>query len=498
MQRETAYFENMLTKEALESLPYLPTICALLEKCGRDYAERPAFGDENGEVIDYRTMLSHVAKRRAFLYEKGLKDGAHVAVMARNTVEAMEWYLAVPSAGCVLMMLPNALSAEALFGICHKFDLNALIAAPEFMPLTEKLPVPVFPTASTSEKEGEMAKVEKKTVAAIYFTGGTTGAPKGAVLSHGALMRGARNGTLQPGQTFGQSYIAMLPLSHIFGSVRGFLSCLYTGSLVYACPDMRGGLMNVPRFRPTTLVLVPGLAEILLGVAKMKGAAFLGDLKTILCGAAPVPPRLMKQFEEFHVDLLAGYGLTEGANLTSGNCDTFRKPESMGMIYPEQEYKVVDGELWVRGDNVMEGYYKEPEKTAEVLTEDGWLKTGDLVTFDEEGFITIVGRIKNLIILSNGENVSPEALEERFYKEDLVKECLVKTVKVGDSEVIGIEIFPYAPAIEGMDDAAVEKALPEMIARVNATLPTFERISHLTVRKEEFKKTGAMKIARNQ
>lgn len=498
MERETKYFEGKMVKEELEKLPYLPTICDLLRKCEKDYADMPALGDENGKVIDYKTMLSEVARRRAFLYEKGLKDGAHVAVMARNTVEAMEWYLAVPTAGCVLMMLPTALTAEKLAGVARKFDLSALIAAPEFMPLTEGLPVPVYPSDSMSAQEGEMAAVSKKTVAAIYFTGGTTGAPKGAVLSHGALMRGAKNGTLQPGPAFGHSYIAMLPLSHIFGSVRGFLACLYTGSLIYACPDMRGGIMNIPRFRPTTLVLVPGLAEIILGIAKMKGAAFLGALKTILCGAAPVPPRLMKQFEEFHVSLLAGYGLTEGANLTSGNCDTFRKPESMGMIYPEQEYKVVDGELWIRGDNVMEGYYKEPEKTAEVMTEDGWLKTGDLVTFDEEGFITIVGRIKNLIILANGENVSPEALEELFYKEDLVKECLVKAVKAGGDEVIGIEIFPFAPAVEGMDDAAVEKAVGDMVARVNATLPSYERISRITVRKEEFKKTGAMKIARNQ
>ena len=88
----------------------------------------------------------------------------------------------------------------------------------------------------------------------------------------------------------------------------------------------------------------------------------------------------------------------------------------MGQIYPEQEYKVVDGELWIKGDNVMIGYAGNPEETAKVM-EDGWLKTGDLVKFDEEGFLYITGRIKNLIILSNGENVSPEELEEYFYKD---------------------------------------------------------------------------------
>ena len=116
-----------------------------------------------------------------------------------------------------------------------------------------------------------------------------------------------------------------------------------------------------------------------------------------------------QECSELGITLCAGYGLTECANLTSGNCDTDKKPESMGHIYPEQQVKVVDGELWIKGDNVMKEYYKDPEHTAEVL-EDGWFKTGDLVEFDDNDWIYITGRIKNLIILPNGENVSPEEI----------------------------------------------------------------------------------------
>lgn len=110
----------------------------------------------------------------------------------------------------------------------------------------------------------------------------------------------------------------------------------------------------------------------------------------------------------------------------------------MGHIYPEQQVKVVDGELWIKGDNVMKEYYKDPEHTAEVL-EDGWFKTGDLVEFDDNDWIYITGRIKNLIILPNGENVSPEEIEELFYKQPLVKDCLVQEMEMNGNTVIGVE-----------------------------------------------------------
>ena len=115
----------------------------------------------------------------------------------------------------------------------------------------------------------------------------------------------------------------------------------------------------------------------------MKGKEFLGDLETLVVGAAPVPPRLMKVAEEMGINLCAGYGLTETANLSFANAETNKYPESMGKPYPDQEYKVVDGELWLKGDNLMLGYYNEPELNAKVF-EDGWFKTGDLVEFDEK------------------------------------------------------------------------------------------------------------------
>ena len=216
----------------------------------------------------------------------------------------------------------------------------------------------------------------------------------------------------------------------------------------------------------------------------------------IISGAANVPPRLVDIFTKLGVEFCFGYGLTETANLTSANADAITHPTSIGKIYPGQEAKIVDGELWVRGDNNFSGYYKDPEKTAEAITPDGWFRTGDLCRFDEDGFLYITGRIKNLIILSNGENVSPESLEEPFYADPCVKDAMVKEDELNGAQVIAVEVLPLMPAFDGKSWEEVEAYVNDLVKKINATLPTTHQIRKVTVRKEDFKRTGAMKVAR--
>lgn len=492
MQSSHDYFYEMVVPEEMETLEYLPTFPEMLKCIGEKYSEYPAISNKE-TTYSYAELVDHVAKRRDFLYSQGVKKGDHIGVMCRNDLDAMELLLAIPSAGAVVQMLPNALKAEQLFGISKKFDMTAMFVSEEFMPLAEKLDCKVWPTSSMGEKAADYADVDKKDVACIFFTGGTTGAPKGAQLTQGGMMRGSFNGVFQPGKVLHGRYIAMLPLSHIFGAVAGFLSALYTGSCIYTCTDMRAAIGDIPVVKPTTLVIVPGLVDIIFNIAKMRGVGFLGGLHSIMCGAAPVPPRLMEQAREWGILMHAGYGLTEGANLTSGNCNTELRPHSMGRIYPEQEYKVVEGELWIRGDNVMVGYYKDPEKTAEVLTEDGWLRTGDLVEFDGEGFVTITGRIKNLIILANGENVSPEEIEDLLNGQPGIRDALCKEMEVNGNTVVGVEVLPFA---EGKTPEEIDAMVKKAVDTVNEGLPQFKRIMKYTVRTEDFPRTGAMKIQR--
>ena len=295
----------------------------------------------------------------------------------------------------------------------------------------------------------------------------------------------------------GQKYEITEELQCIFGLVKGFLSSLYTGGLIFECRDIKQAFGLIPVLKPTTLVLVPGMAEIIINLTRLKGREYSASLKTMVIGAAPVPPKLMKAIDDLGIQVLAGYGLTEGSNLTAGNKNVMSNPDSMGMIYPEQQYKVVDGELRIKGDNLMLGYWKDEQATTKAFDEDGWLKTGDLVKVDDKGYIYIVGRIKNLIILPNGENVSPEELEEIFYKNDYVKDCLVKEDKLNGKKVIGIEFLPNIEAIKDMSDDDVFALFRKLVADINKTLPTYKQISKISIRKEDFKRTNAMKIARN-
>ena len=492
------YFYDMVPKEELERMPYLPTLAQFVDWMGNTYGNLPALSDQTN-TITYKELCGRIARRRAFINGLGLSKGAHIAVFDRNSQDAIELFFAITSAGYVAMMFPSALPEMAVVGACAKFDIAAIFVREEFMPLTAKLQgIKVLPAASIADESAPVADIDPDSTAAIFFTGGTTGSPKGAVLSHRAFMRGGYNAIFKPGKVIGvHRYIALLPLSHVFGIIAGTMGCFYTGNLLYTCEDMKATIGKLPVIKPTILVIVPGICDILAGLVKMYGPQFLGgELRMIISGAANVPPRLINIFARLGVEFCFGYGLTETANLTSANADAVAHPTSIGKIYPGQETKIVDGELWVKGDNLFSGYYKDPVRTAEALTEDGWLRTGDLCHFDDEGFLYITGRIKNLIILSNGENVSPEALEEPFYADPCVRDAMVKEDVMLGRQVIAIEILPFMPAFDGKPWEEVEAYMHNLVKKVNANLPSTHQIVKVTVRTEDFKRTGSMKVAR--
>ncbi len=488
----------MLPKEEFERIPYLPTMGEFTDWFTKEYADMPALSNQV-DTISYKELGDRVARRRAFILGLGLPKGAHIAIFDRNSQDAIELFLAVTSAGYVAMNFPASLPAPAVAGLCAKFDIAAIFVRDEFMALTEGLQgVKVLPAVSIADAGAPSVTVDPDSPAAIFFTGGTTGTPKGAVLSHRALMRGNYNAIFKPGKVIGvHRYIALLPLSHVFGLIAGTMGCFYTGNLIFTCEDMKATIGKLPVIKPTILVIVPGICDILAGLVKMYGAPFLGgSLRMIISGAANVPPRLVDIFTKLGVEFCFGYGLTETANLTSANADAVTHPTSIGKIYPGQETKVVDGELWVKGDNVFSGYYKDPVRTAEAFSEDGWFRTGDLVRFDDEGFLYITGRIKNLIILSNGENVSPESLEEPFYADPCVRDAMVKEDDLNGQTVIAVEILPFMPAFDGKAWDDVLAYMNALVAKINAGLPSTHKILKVTVRTEDFKRTGSMKVAR--
>ena len=223
----------------------------------------------------------------------------------------------------------------------------------------------------------------------------------------------------------------------------------------------------------------------------VKREVFGEQFHTICSGGAYLPPAMLDLFATYGIDILQGYGMTECAPVISTTMSWNIKKGSVGQLIPNCEAKVVDEELWVRGSSVMQGYYQMPEETKETLV-DGWLRTGDLGYVDEEGFVYLTGRKKNLIITKNGENVSPEELENRLSESPLIQEVLVR-----ESEgVIEAEIFPDYEYIEKKNISNIQAALQELIDNWNKQAPAYKKIYRLKVRETEFAKTPSKKIKR--
>lgn len=465
------------------------------------YSDCVAIVDE-GRRYTYKELEAEVAAFRTVYKENGAVPGSLVGIICPNSAGFVKAYLAAATFGLPAVLIPAHLDGATVFGIAMGFGLKALVYDKSFEDkvalLREKAPaVALIPSSATAEEMTAAVPVPGETPCAFLFTGGTTGKSKGARLSHRAIMAGTKNGCYGIREIIGDRYLLVLPLTHVFGLIRNLMTCLYTGSAMYICRNNKDMFRDAAAFRPTIMVLVPALAEMALTLSAQFGRNMLGDsLRTIICGAAPVAPYLVTEYHKMGITLLPGYGLTESANLVSGNPEALAKPASVGLIYDGMEYRIVDGELWLKGVNMMDGY-TSPEENA-LAYEDGWFKTGDLVRIDEDGYLYITGRTKEVIVLSNGENVSPAELEVKFYDLDIVQDCLVYCTGEGSSEQLVLEVLPRASKVAEHGITDIEAYLKAEVEEINKTLPAFERITGIVVRDTDFVRTPAMKIARDK
>ncbi len=489
-------FEKYTDKETFSKIVDFENVTEMWQNSVSTYPSNVAIVD--GREYTYAELDSEVAAFRTVLKNAGVAPGSLVGILCPNSVGFVKAFIAAATLGAPAVLLPAHLDAMTVFGCAMNFGMKAVVydgsLAEKVAIVKEKNPaVALIDSSESADALTAAISVPSATLCAVLFTGGTTGKSKGAKLSHKAIMMGTKFGCYGIKKIFEERYLLVLPLTHVFGLIRNLLTSIYTGSALFICRNNKDMFRDIAVFKPTIMVLVPALAEMALNLSRQFGRNMLGeDMKTIICGAAPVAPYLVSEYDKLGIALLPGYGLTESANLVSGNPEAMAKPESVGYIYGGIDYKVVDGELWLKGDSMMDGYVSEEDNGT--AYEDGYFKTGDLVRIDEDGFLYITGRKKEIIVLPSGENVSPAELEVKFYALDAVQDCLVYESEDG---TLALEILPRMAAVKALEIADVEAYMKDAVKKINETLPSFERINKIIIRDTDFVRTPAMKIARN-
>ena len=479
----------------------LPELLALM----KNYSSAPAVGKDEGVTASYDELLADIYAVSAFVQKQDAAKGENVGVFCPNGYAFVIAALGVMASGRTAVLIPPQLDDRTLFGFSKKYALKGLIYAAELSEKTALLrSSPLFLAKvekAAAEKAGEEAivPVAENDPACIIMTGGTSGRSKGAVLSHTALLCGMINGCYGLDDCFDLTYYCLMPLTHVFGFIRNLLTSLYTVSCIYFNRDKRKMFDEMKAYKPSILVVVPALAELFLNLVKAYGLEFLGgNIRHMICGAANVPPYLSSEFNKLGVNFCAGYGLTEFANMVSGNPESARLPESVGMLFPDQEAKLVNGELYLRGRNMMTCYYAEPEEN-ETAFEDGWFKTGDLARFDEENNLYIIGRVKDVIVLSNGENVSPAYIESKIDELNFIQDSLVtETTSELGAQILRAEVVLRPSVVKAMNIPPEElnDFVVKSVFGVNEKLYDYERISKVVIRDKDFDRTPAMKIIR--
>ncbi len=335
-------------------------------------------------------------------------------------------------------------------------------------------------------------------LATIMFTSGTTGKSKGVMLSHKNL---AENATcLDMKIEAGTVIMSVLPIHHAYCLSMDILKGLSIGCVICINDSLMRIAKNIKLFEPNMILMVPLMIETLakklesaslLPAPVVKATVFGKQFHTICSGGAYLNPAYIDTFKKYGITILQGYGMTECSPVISTNLPWNSKIGSVGKLLPNCEAKTVDEELWVKGTSVMQGYYHMLEETGETLS-DGWLKTGDLGYVDEDGFVFLTGRKKNLIITPNGENVSPEEIENKLSEKRIIQEVLVRE----SDGVIEAEIYPdyeYAAKKKVKD---MRNTLQEIIDEYNMNAPLYKRVVKLKIRETEFEKNTTKKIKR--
>ncbi len=528
--------------------------------------DRPALSDFEGTTYEFKDVARRIAEVRIMFRAMGLRPGDRVAICARNSAAWAVTFLAGLSYGAVVVPLlhefhPGSVEslvthseARVLFtekGIADKLDmanmplLEAEILLPDFEVVFYSKPELREAAANLGamydqlypaglDREAVICQTpEPDELALINYTSGSTGNPKGVMLSYKNLWSNVKFGLdridfLYPGD----SMLSMLPLAHMYGLVFEFLFPFCRGchiTFLGRVPSPNAVLKAFGATKPKLVITVPLVIEKIVrskvfpalekpftrflmsipGVSghiykKIRGQlleAFGGELRQLILGGAALSTDVEDFLRRIRFPFTVGYGMTECAPLITYEWWETARPRSCGRLTARMEARIlsedrfnIPGVLFVKGDNVMMGYYKNPEATVDAKCPEGWLKTGDICTIDRDGYIYIRGRDKNLILTASGQNVYPEEIENVVNRHPLVAESVVVS---RDGRIVAL-IYPDYDAVRlaGLDKEAGEARIQASLAEFNRQLPAYARVADIEIRSEEFEKTPKHSIRR--
>lgn len=538
------------------------TIKELMARSVALYPDRPAFLDYvDGEVKEksYGEVYSEMIALATYLRSK-LPEGAKIAVTGKNCYHWSLTYLAVTGGVGVIVPIDKDLRGEEIAGLITDSEAVAVVYSPEqeekiayvsdsCLKLNMDNMCDYIAEGKALVENGDTSyndhKINPHALGVLLYTSGTTGVAKGVMLSQYNICFDITHALRRVKVYPTDVALSIAPLHHTYETTVGLLVMLYSGVAIAYNSSLKKLQQELKIYRPTIMAVVPLILEtfrnaILKKYKKIKGGklifslqkaasdltgnkagkkifsiiseTFGGRLRLLVCGAALLSPDVFRDYERFGIKLLIGYGLTETAPVSLMHNDFYASPDDIGYPVSGVFAKLDDvneegvGELLVKGPNVMLGYYKNPEETARVMTEDGYFRTGDLARVKPNGAFQIAGRAKSMIVSPGGKKIFPEELELYLEKSEYVKESLVYEENGEDGRRIAAAIIPddenvaFKLGMKAGDDGyeEAERNLFEKIVKdVNDKFPHYKHIGKVYVRRTDFIKTTTRKIKRN-
>lgn len=549
-----------------------PTLPEMFRITAARFPNRPCFTDFDPEKITrtYGQALSNINNLAQWLAHNGVTKGVNVAVSGKNSSEWATVYLATLFAGGTIVPIDYGLqnheignlldTAKPLFFFVDEEKIAYFLEHPHgarIYSLSRKYPEQYVYNlkAEQMQENVSLAEASEEDTAAILFTSGTTGIPKGVMLTHRNLVSDCyiaqTNLTIYETDVF----YALLPIHHAYTMLAVFIEAISVGAeIVFGksmavsrmLKELKEGkitmLLGVPLLFNKLLAgilrgikekgpVVDGIMKILRGLsfaikrltgcnpgkvlfASVLKKASISSVRIAICGGGPLAASVFRVYNELGIDFIQGYGLTETSPIIALNPKERFKIESVGQFFaPYMEMRIADpdtdgiGEVQVKGPMVMKGYYNMPEATAEVFTEDGWFKTGDLGRLDSEGYLYLAGRAKNLIVTEGGKNVYPEEIENAFQLENDIEQITVQGyIMNAETKSEGIEALIY-PSDSLYQRLGVVRSIPEtdrnvrgeiqlIVDKINRTLQPYARISKVTLLDQPLEMTTTKKVKR--